>query len=561
MREAQQSDNGEPRDTHPVRSVGRALSVVLSGLLLSLLLLNSNVLPIGAVAKGDLGGDRGHWIWNLWHGAESIAAGRDPYRADDTYYPLGTSLAKHTYALGFFPVTLAVRAWRGDDLYPIYAYRICTLLAFTLSWALMLAAARRLGADTIPAAAAATGYAFSAFFTQHIPHLNILGGAILLPAFALAVLWFLDSPTPRRGCAAAAVWAAGVYLSELALLGYLALLVAGVAALCSTRTRAATLGRLERLGRRGVLLTGLTFALVMSPFAKSWLEAGGHAPKARASHLWNANAAGFFVPDPSQTPVYGSGPLKELNRHVSRGIGGREVFLGYPLLIFGILGIAVTPPGRRGIIVSIGAVFLVLSLGPTLKVFGTNTGLPLPYLGLMELPPFNLARTPVRYACVVMWSGACLYAAGLTWAARAVARRAHVLAGIALALACLALSGAEGYVVGPETEGFTPPRALSRLPPGAVVNFPLRAFDGHAAFFQIFHHRPILTGCVARRSREQVAQIERIAELFDSDTGAFVTEMQRLGVGTAIMSPGAPRDLAQRLEGTPLEVLDLRRYP
>jgi hypothetical protein len=161
----------------------------------------------------------------------------------------------------------------------------------------------------------------------------------------------------------------------------------------------------------------------------------------------------------------------------------------------------------------------------------------------------------------VMWSGACLYAAGLTWATRAVARRAHVLAGIALALASLAVSGAEGYVEGPETERFTPPRELRHLPPGAVINFPLRAFDGHAAFFQIFHHRPILTGCVARRSKEQVAQIDRIGALFDSDTDAFVAEMRRLGVGTAIMSPGAPRDLARRLEGTSIEILDLRRYP
>jgi len=561
VRKAQQSDVGSRQDASLVRSAGRALAALLSGLVLSLLLLNSNVLPVGAVAKGELGGDRGHWVWNLWNGAESVAAGRDPYRADLTYYPLGTSLAKHTYALGFLPVTLAVRAWRGDDLYPIYAYRICTLLAFTLAWALMLAATRRLGADTIPAAAAATGYAFSAFFTQHIPHLNILGGAILLPAFALVALWFLELPTPRRGCAAAAVWAAGVYLSELALLAYLALLVAIVTALCFAGTRGAALGRLRHLGRRGVLLAGLSFALVMAPFAKSWLEAGGHAPKARASYLWNANAAGFFVPDPSQTPVYGSSPLKELNRLVSKGIGGREVFLGYPLLIFGILGIAAMPPGRRGIVVSVGAVFLVLSLGPTLKVFGANTGLPLPYLGLMELPPFNLARTPVRYACIVMWSGACLYAVGLTWAARAVARRTHSLAGMALALASLVLSGAEGYVRGPETERFSPPQALSRLPPGAVINFPLRAFDGHAAFFQIFHHRPILTGCVARRSREQVAHIERIGDLFDSDTEAFVAEMGRLGVGTAIMSPGAPGDLESRLEGTPIEVLDLRRYP
>ena len=498
--------------------------------------------------------------WNLWHSAEAIANGQNPYRADDTYYPLGTNLAKHTYGVGFAAVALMVRAWRGDNLYPIYAYRLSILLGFTLAWALSVAGTRRLGADIIPAAAAATGFVFSAFYTQHISHLNILGAAIILPTYTLALLWFLDEPTAHRACTTSAILAAGVYLSELALLAYLALLVAAIAALCIPQTRTAVLDRATRLGLRGALLAGLVFLLVMAPLGMNWGESGGHSPKPRASYLWNANAAGFFVPDPAQTPLYGTGPLRELNELVSKGIGGREVFLGYPLLVFALIG-AIVAPGWRGILVTVSAVFLLLSLGPTLKIFGVNTWIPLPYLWLMEMPPFNLARTPVRYMSIVMWAGACLYAIGLTWAARAVARRSHSLAGAGLALAALTLSAAEGYVVGPDVERFTPPPELSRLRPGAVVNFPLRAFDGHAAFFQIFHHRPILTGCVARRSPQQVAHIEHIGALYDSDTAAFVAEMRRLDVGTVIMSPGAPRDLPSRLEGTRIDVLDLRRFP
>jgi hypothetical protein len=58
--------------------------------------------------------------------------------------------------------------------------------------------------------------------------------------------------------------------------------------------------------------------------------------------------------------------------------------------------------------------FFVLSLGPTLKIFGTETGIPMPYSVLMKVPPFDSGRTPVRFVVVGMFFLMIVAAVGLS---------------------------------------------------------------------------------------------------------------------------------------------------
>jgi hypothetical protein len=210
-------------------------------------------------------------------------------------------------------------------------------------------------------------------------------------------------------------------------------------------------------------------------------------------------------------------------------------------------------------LVTLAATFLVLSLGPELKIFGANTRLELPYRALMLVPPFTLARAPARLAAIGLWPLVCLQAIGLSRACGALARRASPIAATALALATLAWSVAEAPAGGPAPSPFPVPEELLHLPPGAVLNVPVSSQDSLAMFLQIFHGRPIVTGHLSRRSTAQGDHVGRVDELLRGDPQVFAGEMMRMGIGNVIVTRGAPEEVVARVRGTPLHVTDLRR--
>jgi len=142
------------------RLLDHPAAVLACSTLISLLLLRHQVLPLGGIVEP--GGDYGLMVWNLWYGERAIRHGENPYFTSLVYHPLGARLVKHTLVLGYWPVTLLTRILaHGDPLYPLYAYRVCILVSFSLSLALSCAVLRRLGfppaAPCVPAFAYAAG--------------------------------------------------------------------------------------------------------------------------------------------------------------------------------------------------------------------------------------------------------------------------------------------------------------------------------------------------------------------------------------------------------------------
>jgi hypothetical protein len=212
----------------------------------------------------------------------------------------------------------------------------------------------------------------------------------------------------------------------------------------------------------------------------------------------------------------------------------------------------------RPVLLAIASVFLVLSLGPTLKLLGSRTSVPLPYGALRHVPPFTMARDPERLAVLAVWALVVLAALGLAACAGAVARRTRPAVGVAVCAVALAWWVAEGYWPQRRPVAYAPPAVLRELPAGAVANLPLDIRDGYAMFLQVFHGRPIVTGYVSRTSPEQFAHVERLQALLDRDPVAFAAELRRIGVATVVLEPGTPDALAQALPGHDLAVLDLR---
>jgi len=522
----------------------------------SLMLLARHVVPLGGIVEP--GGDYGLMVWNLWIVNRAITHGENPYFTTLVYHPLGARLVKHTLVPGFWPVTFLTQLLSGGDpLYPLYAYRLCILLSFTLALAFTYAVFRHLGFARAVSCVPAVAYAFCDFNMLHVPHLNHVSAAFLLPLTTLASIRLFQLPRTSRALPVAFVLGVGVYFSELVVFLWIAafLAIAMAAGLPSTRADVRRVAR--TLGRRGLLASLLVFAVTLAPFALNWALDSGKAPNPRQASNWSANLAAFFVPRPDATPLYGeafAGP----NAAISKGIGGHEVFLGFPLLLLAALGIARRPRGWTAIAAGLALFFMVLSLGPTLKVGGVNTGWPMPYALLMRVPPFDMGRTPVRCVLLAVFALTFPAAVGLAWARDRTRARWGGAAAAGVAALFLAWTVAEVYSPGPPTKTYEPPRGLQRLVPGPVVNVPLSVFDGYAVLLQTFHGQPIATGFVSRRTPAQLAHVRTLDLLLAEDPAGFLRQLDRIGVRNIVLGPGTPPDVATALQGAAINVVDLR---
>jgi hypothetical protein len=239
--------------------------------------------------------------------------------------------------------------------------------------------------------------------------------------------------------------------------------------------------------------------------------------------------------------------LDGANAWASAGIGGREVFLGFPMIVFAAIGLLRCRLETKALFAFLAVVFLVLSLGPFLKAGPASTAVPLPYAALMAVPPFQYGRTPARCVLFALFALAPLAACGLG------------RLGPKLAAAALVWTLAEAIDPAKAVPAYQPPAALARLVPGPVVNVPISVFDGAAVLLQVFHGHPIATGFVSRRTPAQLGYVRSLDFLLNQDPAAFVAYVRSIGFTNVVLGPGTPRELTQALTAQPINVVDVRR--
>jgi hypothetical protein len=539
------------------RSGSGLLLRALGCLAVTLFLLQTHLFPLGGVPAAGPGSDHGLLTWNFWWLTESVLHARNPYQTSLLFHPLGSSLAAHTLAPGLAPIGLVAKAAvAGDPLYPLYALRLSMGVCFFLGMLLACEAFRALGATGLPAFAAATGWAFAAVWRPFVGNPTLASACFIVPAVTLGIASLVEAPSVRRAAILGVLVGAPVYFSEY-FGGFLplVLLVAALCALLGASTRPGLVATARALGARGVVMAAVGCVLVVLPFAVEWARTEGRPPAERQIEAGGANLAGFVIPYPGMTPFYRSPAIARLYARVSRG---RGPFLGAPTLLLAALGAFTRGRRLRVVLLGTALVFVVLSLGPTLKAFGSRTTVSLPYALLQHMPPFQMARDPQRLAVFAVWPLAILAAVGLTGLVESIASRARPGLGTVVGVAALVWWIAEGYWPQPRPVPYAPPPALADLPAGAVANVPLTIRDGYAMFLQVFHGRPIVTGYVSRPSPEQYARVEGLQKLLDADPAVFAAELQALGVGTVVLEPGAPDGLGETIAGYGLTVVDLR---
>ncbi len=524
---------------------------------LALLFTWTQVFPLDGIPA--LGTDYGQLVWNMWSVERAVSLLQSPLHSDIVFHPVGTSLAAHVLTPAFLPVTAVVKVWRrslsgvqGEDLlYPLIAYKIAIGLCYVAIAFAAYSFLRRIGGSVLAALAITIGYAFSPFNQLHAPHLNHLSVAAILPLAAWCLVSVWERPRLGPVLGVAVLLGGGPYFGELIVFAWLAFLLIGAILLARPRTRAQVLSRVRALGGFPIAVAFTLAVVLVSPFALAWVSGGAQPMNARQAGFWSANLAAFVVPDPVNQPWLSF--MAPLSRQIGKGVGGREAFLGFVLAGTALMGLIRFRDFWTRLCGLLALGFLILSLGPSLKVFGSDLGIAMPYSFLMSIPPFSMGRTPVRcvlFALFFLTIPAVRFLSGI----ERKSARGRALVGLLAVCA-----GLEMWSPRRLAKTFVSPLDLARLVPGDVCNIPLTTLDGFAVLLQTQHRRKIVTGVVSRRSQALADHVNGLGDLLDHQPEKFASTLRSWGVTNVILEPGAPEGLETSLPKLGLNVIDLRR--
>ncbi|MDX6611433.1 MAG: hypothetical protein QOD75_619 [Blastocatellia bacterium] len=540
-----------------LRLVDSWYGVLLLAGLVSFVMMYHHIVPLNGIlfTDGPAGNDWGQMVWNLWFVNDALSGGHNPYFTNLLYYPVGANLTHHTLAAGFFPITLLAKlVFRGDPLYPVYAYHIIIFLCFLLLLACSYVLLRELSFTRLASATAACAYAFCDYYQVHTLHLNLIPG-FFIPLTGLFLVRAYRDPQSRNLHYAAFVSAVAVYFTEYALFIYLAVLVFAILMLCFQEERRGLMEFVRRSGSRRVVASMAIFLLVLAPFGLCFFRGHVINPAPIETSIFSANLASFFIPGAEHWLL--AKVFAPLNARVTSGVPGLEAFLGYTLIVFGVLGL-LSSKRRLVLCAAVTAlVFYVLCLGSTLKVFGTDTGIPMPYAILTHIPPFDMGRTPVRFLTIGTFLVMIVAASGIAWLQRLLWKRYGNGWAMGLISVVLAVTAAGAYTPIPRRHAFTVPDNLPATVSGPVFNVPLRLKDGYGALLQTLHHQPISTGYIARSSPEIRQHFLELKRIHDQGGPEFCGRLAAMGFRSVIVTGGellAPLQLSK----CTLPVIDLR---
>jgi hypothetical protein len=379
--------------------------------------------------------DQALFEWMLAHGARVVTEFVNPFFSHQMNVPDGVNLMANTSVLAvsipLAPVTLAFG--------PQAAFKVfltAGLIATAVSWYLVLS--RHLVASRF---AAWVGALFAAFAPSMVSHAN--GHPNIVAQFVVPlIIWrALRLREPGRWLrnglilGLLIVWQAFINLEILLMTAVgLGVFVAVVALLRPNYRR-----------HVGSFLAGLVVAAAVALLALAYplhvLFFGPQAYHGLSDNIraYGADVASFFAF--SRESVTGSiQPPRGLAQNASE----ENAFFGLPLVV--LVAAVVWWLRRQAVVVALavtGLLFAVLSLGPTIRIRGRDTGIPSVWSLLDELPVLD-SVVPTRWAMATTPVVAVLLALGCDHAARLArsdaARPVRYATGTLLAVALLPLA-------------------------------------------------------------------------------------------------------------------------
>ena len=440
------------------------------------------------------GGDAWLHMWDLWWVDKALVGlHKNPYHTTYLLYPTGLNLYYHS--LNLLNGLAAIPFKHLFGLTP--AFNLLMLANLTLDGL----AAYWLCMDRTESVGA--GLVGGALFAS----MPLLGTSVDLgqldevtlvwvPLYILALWRALDSPgrTWAKGEGRRAVLAAGVCLvgASLATWYFTAGLVVFTVVFVATYMVAkypAGRQELARLMSASLKVAGalFIFALVLSPLLSAMIRE-------------RLSGATYMLPTQYAT-VYNSADLERIFLPFRLGADneghGSSVALGYVALALGGLGLVT----RRRLAwpVALGMLALVvLALGPQLQIGGNQTGIPLPYALLNNVPFIGASRQPLRFLATAEACLCLLAAFGTAWLLSRLAGNLRRLAvPVLLVLMVLELFGIPRALASTAPEEWTT-KVVSGAGTGAVLEVPNDKWSAPSLLHQTQHEQPIMGGYTSR---------------------------------------------------------------
>ncbi|MEW6741353.1 MAG: hypothetical protein AB1486_01225 [Planctomycetota bacterium] len=346
-----------------------------------------------------------HWDaadprWTAWWVGEALSRGESFLQCELLFYPFEESLdlfpANWSYSLLLQPIVWIFGVPEGLNLH----YATALLLSFTAAGFFAYLLAREVGLSRMAAC-----FAGVAFAVCGIRMCNVARTNVVVSEFLPLLLWFYLRVVRRPnaphviglGIAAALTFYGSLEITNQALL-----MLAGwfVVSLIVPATRRATVRAIPLLAAAGIVVGILGAPLIV----RLIVSGSGSAFAARAASYLPVGSLDLlapFVPHAGDA-LYGKWlgarpPVHFEIEALREGATAASFFLGFGVPALAILAL-VTGKWRRALPwMALGLVFLVLSMGPLLKVGGTVTHVWLPYAYLYKIfPPIQLSRVPLR---------------------------------------------------------------------------------------------------------------------------------------------------------------------
>ena len=441
------------------RPATRALAVYLG---LSVLVFLPAWLAPGSTLIGP-SGDPAQASWFLSWTPHAVAHAQNPLTSGALDAPGGANLMWNT----LMPLP-GLLLWPVAALFgPSVAYDVLATLAPALSaWACFVML-RRWVRGALPAFVGGLLYGFSPFLmAQSLGHPDIALAAIP-PLVAL----LLDEIVVRQQRSPVAMGAAlGLLCAvELAVFEEIltsmavaaAVVVAVLAALHRERVRQHAKGVLRAL----TVAVAVFIAIAAAPLAVQFLGSHSIHGTVQPTNLFVSDLLNFAVP--TSASLLSPAPLAAISQHFSGNIVENGAYLGLPLLV--ILGVTGVRFRRDPLVrtVTLSALALaILSLGPSLHVAGRDTGIPMPWVVIQQIPLLG-DMLPSRMVEYVDLLAAVLVAVFVERVALRSSRRAPVLGLVAAGITLLPLLPVPTSTVA--VPAFFTGAEVQRVPEGSVV--------------------------------------------------------------------------------------------
>ena len=442
------------------------LLVLLAYTVLALALTWPLAARFGTHVPGN-GADDPPLTWNLWWMRHALLdLGTNPFDCDALFYPLGINLAFYTLTvlngLLSIPLQASVGLIPASNILLLSSFVLSGYGAFLLSHYLL--SKNKSPTSILPPFSAGLVYAFasSKLFYAALGQWNIASSQ-WMPFYVLYLLKGEDHPRRWRYPLLAALFLLFQAYAELTYASFLVLFTAlwlawhlvrstraglsirGEQRLDTSRSQSSQSGTRSWKLLLNLALIGVIFLVGLAPvLAKMvpdmlregdiFVEGGGFAD------VFSADLLGFLIPT-MHHPLFGS-LVKRF--HFDHTVG-QHLYPGYSVLALALVGavrwwrrpkstpaMADSKPAPQNGGAPCGGnpggaqnadwvrfwslsafAFWLLTLGPTLRTNGHDTGVPLPFALVAQLPFFEGNRYPSRYSVLLTLSLAMLVAFGL----------------------------------------------------------------------------------------------------------------------------------------------------